>query len=475
MTTPRDEIDDWLEGDVQPLSPPSGSLDRIRRRARHRKARQAMVAAAGCAVVVAAAVAVPQLVGGTNPPGRSNPPIAVGPKQPSVQPSTSQATSSSVGPDSNSSAPIQQQQRSTLSTTTSGTIPPPHFRPTSVTFVGNAQGGVVGAVIGQAGPPCASQFCTSLAGTSDYGSTWYGVSAPYVAGPNGPAGVSQLRFANLRDGWAFGPALSETSVGGASWQREFTGGQRVIDIEAAAGGPALGLFATCTGTGPAYAANCTSFSLNTSVAGSRKWTPVSVPSGTMSTGQATSASLVVTGTTGYVLAPTGDVLTGPVSGGTWRVAGHAPCAPGPAQLSGLPSKAQLTTSPQQLLVACAAGSTGSPSSTGPMSLTRLYTSPNGASWQLAGTVQHPSPATSLASGTAGQVVLATTAGIYQSGDSGKTWQQAKLGGAAPAGGFSYIGMTNASDGVAVPAVSSLGEIFVTSDGGLTWSPSPISG
>jgi len=475
VTSPRDEIDDWLGGEVQPLSPPPGSLDRIRHGARRRKTRQAVVAAAGSAVVIAAAVAVPQLVGSTNRPGNSHPPIALGSAPSSVQPSASGTGASTAAPDSKSSAPIPQQQRSTLSTTTSGTIPPPHFRPTSVTFVGNNAGGVVGAVIGQAGPRCASQFCTSLAGTSDYGSSWYGVSAPYAPGPQGTIGVSQLRFANLRDGWAFGPALYETSVGGASWHKILTGGQRVVDIEAAAGGPALGLFATCTGNRPAYAASCTSFSLNTSVAGSRMWTPVTVPAGTMSTGHAASADLVVTGTTGYLLTPTGAVVTGPVSGGTWRLAGQAPCAPGPAQASGMPSQALLTTSPQQLLAACAAGSTGGPSSTGPMSLTRLYTSANGATWQLAGTVQHPTAATSLASGTAGQVVLATTAGIYQSGDGGKTWRQASFGGAGPAGGFTFVGMTNATDGVAVPADSLLGEIFVTSDGGLTWRPSLISG
>ena len=48
-----------------------------------------------------------------------------------------------------------------------------------------------------------------------------------------------------------------------------------------------------------------------------------------------------------------------------------------------------------------------------------------------------------------------------------------VSGGVPAGGFSYVGMTNATQGVAVPANASLGEIFVTSDGGRTWRPSPI--
>lgn len=76
MTSPRDEIDDWLGGEVRPLYPAPGALDRIRLRARRRKTRQAVFAAAGCAVVLAAAVTVPQLVsggrqaGGTQSAGR---------------------------------------------------------------------------------------------------------------------------------------------------------------------------------------------------------------------------------------------------------------------------------------------------------------------------------------------------------------------------------------------------------------------
>jgi hypothetical protein len=470
VSSPRDEIDDWLGGEVEPLSPPPGALDLIRRRARHRKARQAVFAAAGCAVVLAAAVSVPRLVSGGSNAGGPNRSLAAAPTPTSVRASASPAASSSGAPAAASSSPIQQQQRSTLSTTTSGTVPPPHFRPTSVTFVGNNAGGVVGAVIGQAGPPCATQFCTSLAGTSDYGTTWYGVSAPLAFGPSGNTGVSQLRFADLQDGWAFGPGLYETSGGGWPWHKESTGGQRVIDIESAAHGPALGLFATCAGTGSAYAADCTSFSLNTSSAGSTTWTPVTVPPGTMSTpGIAASADLVVTGTTGYLLAPTGDLLTGSVSGGQWRLAGPAPCAPGAPQASGLPSQALLVTSPQALIVVCANGGAGQ------SKVPTLFTSSNGSTWQLAGSVPSAGSMASIASGTTGQVVLATSAGIYQSADTGKTWRSAKITGGPPPGGFTYVGMTNASDGVAVPADSALGLVYVSTDGGLHWQQRPIAG
>jgi photosystem II stability/assembly factor-like uncharacterized protein len=36
-------------------------------------------------------------------------------------------------------------------------------------------------------------------------------------------------------------------------------------------------------------------------------------------------------------------------------------------------------------------------------------------------------------------------------------------------------MTNATQGVAIPAESGLGSVYVTSDGGKTWQRSPITG
>jgi photosystem II stability/assembly factor-like uncharacterized protein len=72
-------------------------------------------------------------------------------------------------------------------------------------------------------------------------------------------------------------------------------------------------------------------------------------------------------------------------------------------------------------------------------------------------------------------MLATTDGLYYSADGGTTWQVAVVGGTAPEGGFSYVGMTTTALGVAVPADAALGEVYVTRDGGKTWSPSPIAG
>jgi len=135
-------------------------------------------------------------------------------------------------------------------------------------------------------------------------------------------------------------------------------------------------------------------------------------------------------------------------------------------MSGTPQDAQLAVYHGQLLLSCA-GQPGSP--------TALYTSAGGSSWQLAGTVPGPGSVTGLASAVSGQVVLATTAGISYSSDDGATWQSAAIAGQVPAGGFSYVGMTSAMLGVAVPADATVGAIYVTRDGGQTWSKSPITG
>jgi Photosynthesis system II assembly factor YCF48 len=454
VTDPRDQLDDWLATEVTPLEPPPGTLGRIGRRARQRKTRQVVVASAACAVLLGAAVAAPQIAASfrsaKHPPvaGQISPPVT---KAPGARP-----TSGGANSETQSAGPIQLQQRTTLSTTTSGTAPPPHFRPTSVTFVGTGNG-LVGAVIGQAGPPCATADCTSLAGTSNYGQSWYGVSAPVAPAPTGDAGVSQLAFANLHDGWAFGPALYETSGGGWPWRQENTNGQDVISL-AASPTAALAIFGTCTGTGTLYATGCTSYALYGSAAGSTTWNAVTVPAAFahMSASQAGSSAplLVISGSTGYLITPSGAVLSGPVSGGTWSVVGNAPCSP---------AEIQLAASPSQLVATCSAAGQ-----------VTLETSASGANWQQARTTAVPGTPTSLATAASGQVVLATTAGLYYSTDGGTTWQAASVNGPAPAGGFSYVGMTNQSQGVAVPANASLGEVYVTGNGGQTWNPSPIA-
>jgi hypothetical protein len=58
----HDDIDAWLSERIEPLSPPPGTFDLIKRRARRRKFRRLAITASSAAVIVAAAVTVPQVV-----------------------------------------------------------------------------------------------------------------------------------------------------------------------------------------------------------------------------------------------------------------------------------------------------------------------------------------------------------------------------------------------------------------------------
>src|SRR5579862_2117913 len=58
----HNDVDDWLSERIEPLAPPPGTFDLIKRRARRRKIRRLAITASSAAVIVAAAVTVPQVV-----------------------------------------------------------------------------------------------------------------------------------------------------------------------------------------------------------------------------------------------------------------------------------------------------------------------------------------------------------------------------------------------------------------------------
>lgn len=488
MGNPGDRIDGWLNAEVEPLAPRPGTFERIRHRARRRKAGRAVMSAAGIVVIVAATVTVPRVASTilrshNGPPRRA---VAEGTPPPARPSPRGRAHES---PNARSETRVPPPTSSLSPGGTSGYQAPGNFQPTSVTFISQNDG----AVIGQAGHPghCAINpyDCTSLAGTSDYGTTWYGVSAPVTGAPDGSSGVSQLRFLDARNGWAFGPDLYVTHDGGAHWDHEPTGGMRVTGLETA-GARAFAIFASCTGTGPGYAARCTSVSLYSSAADGHVWQPVPGPAASLSApgtgaGQTASASLVLVGGpaggTGYLLAPSGEVLSGPLTGGAWTVASppvvtqHVPCRPGAPGPGGQPAGTLLAANANLLVLVCT-------SATSPARDTQakliVESSDGGARWTPVG----DGPATGIVTSLAIQaqdklLVLATDAGLYRSGDGGRTWRQAEPspgGAAAGKPGFSYVGMTSLDNGVALPADARLHEVFITTDGGRTWQSHMVS-
>jgi hypothetical protein len=467
----RDPLDRWLSQQAQPLPPPPGTFELITRRARRRKLRKlavTMVSAAAVAAAVAVAVPIGLNLHLSPPPTKDAPVADGGPTH------LTESPNGNGSPDKTAS-PSPSATHSAIAP--SGHPVPPNFQPTSVTFVSSQSAWV----IGQAGTPgqCDNKdayICTSIARTDDAGRSWQGGPAPDTSGPSGTAGVSGIRFLNGTYGWAFGPELWATDNGGDSWTQVDTAGTRVTDLEAS-GGRAYALFATCSTpsgiSSPGFAEDCTHYTLMTAAAGSNDWVAVGgATSGLTNGGGSTAAVLELTGSKGYLLAPDGTLYSGPI-GGTWSRTGTSMCQPGhPPQADGLPGAALLAlVNSDQLALVCNGISATSPPA--------VYTSDSGgANW-----TQLPAAAwsdvvstdfgtmTSLAAAPNGTLTLATTTGIYYLPAGGERWEPSNaVGSGAPKGGFSYVGMTTDDQGVAVPADTSLHEIWMTADGGATWTP-----
>jgi len=460
----RDPLGNWLDQQVRPLPPPPGTFELITRRARRRKLRKLAVGAVSAAAVVAAAViATPPLLSLHVTPT----PVAG-----SAAGKQSSPGGGVQGPNGTATKYTPAQSSSPTAASAQPAPVPPNFQPVSVTFV-NA---FTGWVIGQAGTPgkCANKtspyICTSVARTDDAGKTWQGGPAPGTTGPSGAQGVSGIRFLDGTNGWAFGPELWATHDAGKTWTQVNTNGARVTDLETA-GNRAFALWATCSGSGAVgFAADCTSYTLMTTTAGGDSWAPAgSATTGLTLGGAATSAVLALTGTTGYLLAPDGTVYSGPLDG-AWQRAGTVQCQPGPASPSGLPGGALLAlVNSATVVVACNASSG-----------VQVYTSADsGATWDTQpasawSAVGDQADSTSLAAAPDGTLTLAAGNGIYALPAGTSQWKQAQVGN-APAGGFNYVGMTTNDQGVALPADASLHEIWMTFDGGLTWTPrTPIT-
>jgi photosystem II stability/assembly factor-like uncharacterized protein len=476
MSDPFDPIDDWLSADVELMSARPGTFDRVHRRARHRKAAVGAMTAAGAAVVIAVAVAVPQLASSLLPGHGGGGPAKIVPQSSSSQshpplPSPRRSVSSHPTPHRPSPASGGPSSSGGLSILNSSAAPDARFEPASITFVNDS----VGAVLGQTTAGCPAGTCTTMAGTSDYGQSWTKVDAPPAGPPSGSTGVSQVRFLDGNNGWAFGPELYATHSGGATWTKIAGLKGRVIDLSTV-DDQAYAVVATCTGSGSDFASGCSGFALYSTFYNSDDWQPVP---GVAGKAPVRPGGLQLTGQYGYLLAGSA-LFAGSPSGGPWQkvtpASGLVPAClasksgqsgqsgrSGQSGLSGLIAPG--ANSDLYLICQPTGGGAGT-----------LYASADaGQTWQKSGPFTEPGPATSLAvAPTSGTLVAATTSGLFYSTDQ-RTWHRASTGaGSAPAGGFGFVGMTTTTQGVAISADASLREIFITSDGGLTWAARAIS-
>ena len=473
----HDPLDGWLSQQVRPLPPPPGTFELITKRARRRKIRKLAVTVGSAAAVAAAvvAVAVPGGLLRLNPSPTSVNNVAAG----QTPTPSGRGTHQQTGTGTPDATPKPSHKVTSTPASTGPTEPvgpvPANFQPSSITFVDTDHAWV----IGQAGTPghCADAnpyYCTSIVRTDNAGQSWHGGPAPKTGPAAGATGVSGIRFLDGVNGWAFGPELWVTHDAGNTWSQLQTGGQRVTDLETA-NGRAYALWATCSGSVKlTFANDCTSFTLMTTSAGSDNWVPVGgATNGLTNGGAATSAVLVLSGSAGYLVAPNGTLYSGPV-GGAWQRIGTVPCQPGPSQpVDASPSRIMFAAGEKnQLALACSGPS---------YPLATIFTSSdNGATWTeqpsaaWSGVLHRPSDPTSLSAATGGMLVLASTTGIYVLPAGGSQWVQA-VGYQTVPGGFTYVGMTTAEQGVALPLDTSLQEIWMTFNGGQTWAPTtPIT-
>jgi hypothetical protein len=491
-----DPLDRWLSQQVRPLPPPSGTFELISKRAHRRKIRKGVVSLASAAVIAAAVgVAVPVLKLNLTPPSTNASLAAGSPAKPATNGMQSALGTGATEPKTVApSAKAPASNTANAGSSSSGYLPP-NYVPSSVTW----DSLTTGWVMGPAGTPghCANanpDICTSIARTDDGGQTWQGTPAPDTGGPMAATGVTGLRFLNATYGWAFGPELWATDDGGEHWHQVNTGGYAVTDLETI-DGRAYALFGDCTpakGTTGDTIANCTSYTLKTAKAGSDIWTPVGgVPVNLgLDGGKPASAVIELTGGTpalpgtGYLVAPDGTLYAGPLDGTAWHKAGTLPCSPGVAASDGLP---------QDLLLA-PDGTTASGASRLAMVCVQLVyggtavylSSDGGSTWAAQANVSAKGTASlgaprSLTTLPDGTLILATapdsgepSGGIFFLSPGASAWQAAAL--SDPSGktyGFTYVGMTSATQGVALGGNPDLHAIWMTTDGGQTWQVQPI--
>ena len=450
-----DPFDEWLSAGIVPLPPPPGTLERVQGRARRRRLSRAAGVAAGSAVLVIGLATLPRLA-----LSQLHPAAQAGGTTAGVQPSAP----------GHASVPPPKLKSSGARPANAYPAVPVNFAPVSVTFVGTATGWIIGQAgrPGHCGPPD-PRICTSIARTDDGGRSWRGVPAPVTGAPAGAGGVSQLRYLNTADGWAFGPQLWATHDGGQHWQQIPTHGLRVTTLETG-GATAYAVWARCHGGGVSFAAGCTSFRLFSSPAGTDRWRPVPGAGGFTAGGAPSSAQLVLAGSVGYLLPPSGLLQTGTViPPGRWRRAtpgllASAPCQPG---VPGQPGALLAAQGATRLAILCPSASVA-----GPPAWPVYVSGDGGRTWQLAGQDELPGIPESLAGTTRGVLVAGSSQGIGISTDGGASWRAARVA-AAPPGGFRYVGMTTRQQGVAVPADPGQHAVWFTYDGGLSWRPSPI--
>lgn len=332
-------------------------------------------------------------------------------------------------------------------------VVPAGFAPLSVTFVSPSTGFVLGTY------PCsATDGCLSLLRSNDSGHSWTPVAAPPTKPARGESmGVHIVRFADARNGWAFGNELWSTHDGAAHWSRVAlpgaASGGAVQSLEAS-GGLAHALVIGGTGNGSP------SMLILDSSASNDTWTlsPTSVPIGA---GPVPQGQLALQDGYGWAIEVDRTVVGGArLSGGRWS-SWQPPCASGGGA-------AWITAaSTSRLAAVCDEGEW-----VGPVGVHVYLSSNGGASFTRIAAALPTGSAGGIAYSSSGALVVgastSTNAELLASFDGGSTWTAVFEGGMIFTAG--ELGFTTATQGVAIEERDGGSTLLMTFDGGHHWSP-----
>lgn len=315
---------------------------------------------------------------------------------------------------------------------TAGPVPS-GFQPGDFTATGDLDWWVLGTT------HCGRAQCLALARTTDGGRTFTAVPTPPSSTAE-QATVGQLRFANARDGYAFGPELWSTHDGGRTWRQVPIGYASEL---AAADGYA---YAVVSGRGPSE--------LMRSPVGRDRWKVLPTR------GVLIPSSLEVHGKT-VIVETQRRALISDDWGAHFRLGGRLPV--------GMGCKFDTAAGTPVLWALCfrAAANPGGD---------LLRSSNAGGSWSRATTSgTQNQPIEYFAAAAADTWVIAGYQGLYRTTNGGTTWSQAS---GLPTG-FSafYLGFTDPTHGVAIGGYGSGRHwrirLYGTSDGGASYHLIPI--
>jgi hypothetical protein len=305
------------------------------------------------------------------------------------------------------------------------------------------------------GAPCGSTSCVALLRTSNAGHTWSAEQAPPTTFAPAPysfylsKGVSQVRFADPQDGWAYGPELWSTHDGGLHWNQIDLGS--VWSLEASDGDVHAVILQQTTNT----------LVMESSPANRDAWTTTgSLHSGA---GPVPSADLVLQGQSGWVVVNDRTVVDGDrLTAGRW--ASWIPACTGTGGFAALSA-----SSGSSLVALCQQGIWGGLQ---PPAV-RAYFSNNGGQTFYGGSAPLPGDVNQTGNAVASPApgVIVTDTYVNKQYELIETFNHAGswVPVATVSGQATYLGFTSSSQGVAITS-NGKNVMLMTFDGGRHWAP-----